>query len=215
VLTTEPKPDDDSFGVKTGYLEIMRSLERPVDPRAQREYEGEWTVRVSDMQLSADNIDSIKAAHRFLLREPERSRRVVKLLCANFLANVETPKHGRRKPAVRALLAAAKPMSVPLYPVSPDAPAGARALPPQELARWLVTTRDAKLQMLWQKAWPSDRLACRRAHRDLVIMLASELYHRERGTLPTSEEALVGNYLKSLPNDGSADLADETTPTVQ
>jgi hypothetical protein len=62
---------------------------------------------------------------------------------------------------------------------------------------------------------PPNRLAYRRAHRDLVIMLASELYHRERGTLPPSEEALVSTYLKSLPDDGSADLADETTPTVE
>jgi hypothetical protein len=215
VLKTEPKPDGDSFAVKTGNLEIMRSLERPVVPRDQQEIEGEWTVRLSDMQLSADIIDSIKAAHRFLLREPERSRRVVKLLCANWLANVETPKQRPRKPAVRAFLAALKPMSVALYPVSPDSPAGARALPPQELARWLVTTRDAKLRMLWQKPWPSDRLAYRRARRDLVIMLASEIYHRERGALPPSEEALVGTYLKSLPDDGSVDLADETTPTVQ
>ena len=46
-------------------------------------------------------------------------------------------------------------------------------------------------------------------------MLAGELYHRERGTLPPSEEALVGTYLKSLPDDGSADLADEMTPTVE
>ena len=105
----------------------MRSLERPVNPRDQQEIEGEWIVRLSDMQLSADIIDSIKAAHRVLLREPERSRRVVKLLCANWLAHVETPEQRPRKPAVRALLAALKPMSVALYPVSPDAPAGARA----------------------------------------------------------------------------------------
>ena len=46
-------------------------------------------------------------------------------------------------------------------------------------------------------------------------MLATEIYHRERGALPPSEQALVGPYLKSLPDDGSADLADETTPTVE
>ena len=46
------------------------------------------------------------------------------------------------------------------------------------------------------------------------MLLASELYHRERGTLPPSEDALVGTYLESLPDDGSAELGDETTPTV-
>ena len=34
------------------------------------------------------------------------------------------------------------------------------------------------------------------------------------GTLPPSEGALVGTYLESLPDDGSAELGDETTPTV-
>jgi len=52
-------------------------------------------------------------------------------------------------------------------------------------------------------------------HRELVIMLATEIYHRERGSPPPSEEALVGTYLKSLPDDPSADLDDGTVPTVQ
>jgi hypothetical protein len=60
-----------------------------------------------------------------------------------------------------------------------------------------------------------DRVADRSAHSKLVIMLATEIYHRERGALPSSADALVGTYLKSLPDDGLADLADETTLTVE
>jgi hypothetical protein len=37
-------------------------------------------------------------------------------------------------------------------------------------------------------------------------MFAEKIYHRERGALPASEEALVGTYLKNLPDDASADL---------
>jgi hypothetical protein len=219
VLKTEPRPEWDSFALKIGYLEIMRSLEEPMDPITQQEIEGERTYRLGDMQLSADIIGSIEAARRFLLREPERSRRVLRLLCANWLTHVETPELRPRKPAVRALLTAMKSTSVALYPVSPDAPAAARALPPQEVASWLVTTHDAKLQILSVNSrgeiWPPNRLVGRRAHRELVIMLATEIYHRERGALPPSEEVLVGTYLKSLPDDGSADRADEMTPTVE
>jgi hypothetical protein len=40
-------------------------------------------------------------------------------------------------------------------------------------------------------------------------------HQRERGALPVSEEALVGTYLKSLPDDGWADSANEKTPTVE
>jgi hypothetical protein len=218
VLETEPNPEWDSFALKLGYLEIMGSLERPLDPLRQQEIEGERTFRLGDMQLSADIVGSIEAARRFLLREPERSRRVLGLLWANWLAHVETREQRPQKPTVRAVLTAIKPKSAVLYPVSPGSPAGARALPPQEVASWLVTTRDARLQLLEQwpsmAGWPPSR-AYRRVHRELVIMMATEIYRRERGSPPPSEEALVGTYLKSLPDDGSADLPDETTPTVQ
>ena len=115
-------------------------------------------------------------------------------------------------------------ISIPLYAVGPEAPAGARALPPQKLAGWLEATVDARLRLLdgyieWH--WPSDRVVGgggtpdRRAHRDLVIMLATEMYRRERGALPPSDDSLVGAYLKSLPDDGSADLDDGTALTVE
>jgi hypothetical protein len=46
-------------------------------------------------------------------------------------------------------------------------------------------------------------------------MLATQLYHRERGSLPSSHLALVGTYLKTLPDDRSPDVYDGTTPTVE
>ena len=57
-------------------------------------------------------------------------------------------------------------------------------------------------------------VADRRAYRDLVIMLATEIYRRERGH-HRRPRALVGTYLQSLPDDGSAELDDGTTPTVE
>jgi hypothetical protein len=213
-IKAEPTPEWDSFAMKIGYLEIVNMLEQPMGEHYQQMLEGEWTYRLDDMQLSTDIVESIKATRRFLLREPERSRRVVRLLWANWLAHVETSE--RRKPAVRALLPGLKPISVPLYPVSPDSPAGARALTPQELARWLIATRDAKLIMEEGDVMLMLRHRLyHRAYREIVIMLATELYRRERGSLPPSDGALVGTYLKSLPDDSSADGADEMTPTVK
>jgi hypothetical protein len=46
------------------------------------------------------------------------------------------------------------------------------------------------------------------------MLLAEELYRREHGRSPASVSELVGTYLKSLPDDGSSDLDDGTTPTV-
>src|SRR5205814_9455921 len=89
VLKTEPRPEWDSFALKIGYIEIINMMLRPMREHDQNLLEGEWSYRLGDMQLPTDNIGSIKEACRFLLREPERSRRVVRLLWANWLAHVE------------------------------------------------------------------------------------------------------------------------------
>jgi hypothetical protein len=225
-LQSEPRPDWDSFAIKAAYLEMMRALEQPVSPMIEQEVGWEYDFRLGDMQLSPDMVDALDAARRFLLREPERSRRVLRLLYANWLAHAEIHEPRSRQPANWAsfpLLVSTNPIRkaitiVPVYRVSPRAPAGARALSPQEVASWLVTTNDVKLRILvasnCQWPWSPDRLRDRRAYGGLVVMLATELYHRERGALPPSEEALVGTYLKSLPDDGSADFYDGTAPTV-
>ena len=91
------------------------------------------------------------------------------------------------------------------------------------MAGWLVATLDARLQLMrgydeWLppvRARDTRTVADRRAYRDLVIMLATEIFRRERGAPPPTEDALVGTYLQRLPDDGSAELADGTTPTVE
>jgi hypothetical protein len=203
---------------------MMRSLEQPLDAHLVGL---QYTYRLGDMQTPPDMAGYLAAARRFVLREPERSRRVLQLLCANWLAHLETQGLRPRKPAIRAsftLVISANPITkgtsrVPLYPVNPDAPAGARSLPPLDVAWWLATTNDAKLRILVandiQWPWTPDRLRDRRAHGDLVLMVAREIYRRERGSLPPSAQALIGTYLKNLPDDGSADFDDGTVQAVQ
>ena len=221
VLENEPKPEWDLFALKYGYLELMGALEQPVPLSALEGIEGEWTFRLGDMSLSPEMVGQLEAARRFLLREPERSRRVLRLLCANYLAQVETRGRQPQKPAVWAVftyLTSTIPITkgkhrIPVYPVGPEAPAGARALAPQGVAGWLVTTLDAKLRLIGEyDGWLPPAHS---AYRDLVIMLATEVFRRERGAPPPTEDALVGTYLQSLPYDGSAELDDGTTPTVE
>ena len=59
------------------------------------------------------------------------------------------------------------------------------------------------------------RLRERANHRALVVFLASELYHRDHGNDPPSDEALVGPYLESLPDDGLEEAGHESTPEVR
>jgi hypothetical protein len=226
-LKNEPKPEWDSFAIKAGYLAMMHSLEQPVPSFVQQDIGWEYDYHLGDLQLSSDMAGHLDAGRRFLLREPERSRRVLQLLYANWLAHVEHRGPGPRKPAVCAsfpLLLSTNPVSrsttrVSLYPVGPLAPPGARSLPPRELASWLVTTNDAKLRFIVansiQWPWSPARLRDRKAYRELVLMLAEEIYRRERGGPPPSEDALVGTYLESLPDDGSADLDDGMAPIVE
>jgi hypothetical protein len=103
--------------------------------------------------------------------------------------------------------------TVPLYPVGPEAPAGARALSPHAVARRLVSTNDAK-RYLQGNLWPAVSFQERLGYRQLVVLLARELYRRERGGPPPSEDALVGTYLESLPDDGSSERGDGTAPMV-
>ena len=117
----------------------------------------------------------------FLLREPERSRRAIRLLFANWLAHAEAREPGPRKAAVTAFFRGAnRTDSVLLYPVGPAAPDGARVLSPQEVASWLASAYDIKV-IAWNRLWPSVRLREQAGYRELVVTLAKELYHRERG----------------------------------
>ena len=232
VLKNEPNPDWDISAIKSGFLELMRAVERPMPPTSQEQLEGQWSFRLGDMALSPELIGHLEAARRFLLREPERSRRVLRLLCASYLVHVEHRESPPGRPAVWArfsYLTSTNPITkgtirVPLYAAGPEGPAGP-ALPPRELAGWLVATLDARLQLLSSHSylwpWPPDRMADprgvpdRKAHRALVLMLAAELYHRERGIIPPSDEALVGTYLKTLPDDSTPDVVDGTAPIVE
>ncbi len=228
VLKNEPNRDWNIVAIKSGYLELMRAIERPMPIPARQALEGEWTLRLGDMTLSPAMIDHLEAARGSCCASPSAAGAVLRLLCASYLAHEEARERPSRGPAVWARftyqtstnpIRTAK-ISVPLYPTSPEAPKEARALSPEKLAGWLVSTLDARLELvsshnqLWP--WPPERMvdsrgdADRPAHRNLVIMLATELYRRERGSLPPSEEALVGTYLKSLPEEYSPDVNDGT-----
>ena len=201
VRACEPKSEWESVSLKVDYLVMIHELD----------LKGGWVehgagsgaqVRVGGLPLPPNLAWIPYATRRFFLNEPERSRRVLRLAYANWLAHVGEKDPGRRKPAVRASYQIGKQEAgATSIPIRPDAPAAARALAPPQLAEWLVGTLDAKL-LLSQWPWPSIRGSERRAYRNLVVLLASELFERERGSPPPSEEALVGPYLDELPGDG-------------
>jgi hypothetical protein len=215
VLESQPRPEWEAFSLKQEYSEMLRFLEHPLNHITRQGLEEVLRYRLADTQIPLNLAPDVYAARRFLLREPERSRRVLRLLFANYLAQVELQELRQQKPALLASFYCSKvKKSVPLYPVSSNAPAGARASPPHKLARWLATTNDARY-LLDNWDWLSVRFEERRAHRNLAVAVVEELYYREQGSPPPSAEDLVGTYLKNLPDDGSADQADAMTPNVE
>ncbi len=210
-VESRPRPEWHAFSLKVEYLDWMRDLERTRHPVFYALQE-ELTYRIGDLELPQDLAVRHYHARRFLLREPERSRRAIRLLFANWIAHAEAREPGPRKAAVTAFFRGAnRTDSVLLYPVGPAAPDGARVLSPQEVASWLASAYDIKV-IAWNRLWPSVRLREQAGYRELVVTLAKELYHRERGVLPPTDEALVGTYLESLPDDGLAEFYGEAAP---
>jgi hypothetical protein len=210
-IESRPRLEWHAFSLKVEYLDWMRDLERTRHPVFYAIQE-ESTYRIGDMELPQNLAVQLYHARRFLLREPERSRRAIRLLFANWIAHAEIPEPGPRKATVTASFRGAnRTDSVLLYPVGPAAPDGARALPAQEVASWLASAYDIKV-IAWNRLWPSVRLKEQAGYRELVVALAGELYRRERGMVPPTQEALVGTYLERLPDDGLDEFYGETAP---
>jgi hypothetical protein len=144
--------------------------------------------------LDSDQIRALAGAWQFWRRDRERSRRVIRLAVANWLAYYDMPPNRRPAPDSQV----SSPFD--FYSFGPDAPATARALAPEALDRWLNTTYDA-FEIL--RSWDLRKLQAREQanHRALLILLATELYRRDHKSEPPSGEARVGPYLERL-SDG-------------
>jgi hypothetical protein len=213
VSAGEPKPEWDVYSLKVDYLEMTAQLDQPWGWVQQGDDE-EQKVQIWGEDVPPNLASNFYAAKRYVSNEPERSRRMLRLAFANWMAHAVEKDPLRKKAAVRARLTYGKrSSSVPFYSVGPEAPEAARKLTPEALAKWLITTRDARLLLgFWP--WPGIRLSEQRAHRALVVLLASELFQREKGKRPASEEALVGVYLDHLPGVGSEELDDGRVPVI-
>jgi hypothetical protein len=135
----------------------------------------------------------------------ERSRRAISLLFANWLAQVDKPA------SQRAPIAIQKPTVI--FAADPTAPPAARAVPPEVLDQAIDHTAFAREvfhpppdlaaggdSLLNAPFDPKSVLGRELRHRAvLIVMLAAELFGREQGHPPATAGALLGRYLKQLP----------------
>ena len=147
-----------------------------------------------DLSAYAPDLDA------FLRGEPERSRRVLRLLAANDLAWCDVPASERPPVAVPRLR---------IYQADPSTPPAARALPPEELARWADSVlihpapdwRMGELEM-WDQ---NDR----RSMGQLKEAVAVPLFTREMGRPPASSAEALRRH---LPIPGDTPDRDEAEP---
>ncbi len=188
----------ESYRLKAEYPEAMRVFD-------SEENQGRYafairlfgSLRSWNYWLLFEQAQALNEAWRFWRREPERGRRLIRLAFANWLAYYELPPDRRPKPEPDLS------GSFDFYAFGPEAPANARALAPAALERWLDTSPEAMSVLREVDRLRTLRDQDRADHRELLVLLATELYRRDHGKDPPSPRALVGPYLQSLPDDGS------------
>jgi hypothetical protein len=175
------------------YQAAEASLESPQWMIAERA-RGRAAAGVFDLSGVAPNLDA------YLRGEPERTRRVLRLLAANDLAWCDQ-------------LAAQRPaFAVPrlrIYQADPAAPPAARALPPEDLARWAESIlihpappwRMGDLELYDR----TDRWSMNQ----LKEAIAVPLFTREMGRKPASPAEALRRY---LPIPGDTPDRDEAEP---
>jgi hypothetical protein len=199
----------DSYTLMAEYPYVERTLDSPWNPGRQVPGNGSYALFGSpEYQLTPEQLQAVYDLWRSWRREPERSRRVIRLAVANWLAYYDLAPD-RRPPADPKVTG-----SVDFYSFGPEAPAKARALSPESLDRWLESSVDAR-ESLKQCDLRGIRTKERASHRALIVLLASQLYRRDHGSDPPSDEALVGPYLKELPDDGLGEAPPVRGPTGQ
>ena len=178
--------------IKREYLVFRSSMGDPllIDALLLHREEGDPADWCQELPVPDAAKKPIQAARLLLADDRERSLRVLRLLVANWLPQVD--KH----PARRAGLVRADP---PLYATSPGTPPASTTIDPERLARWLDSSLLASRQtgFLGRGLRRVDGERARQAR--LVVHLADQCYRREHGGPPPSPEALVGPYLKALP----------------
>jgi hypothetical protein len=191
VTACEALAPSEPDSLKAGYLAASALLESPRNPghhvplvRFQRFWH-------PDYQINPEQIQALWDGWRFFRREPERSQRLIRLISANWLAYLDLPADMRPKPDPQCA-------AFDLYRFGPQASPQARALSPEALDRWYDTAYDAQKILGFIDASGIQTVE-QANHLDFLVLLGTELYHRNHGTDPPTAEALVGPYLKSLP----------------
>jgi hypothetical protein len=191
--------------------ELLREARRDLDaciamtPRVSEAIRGEYFALdaalcvpkqwarygLEDQSLWYSSHPSLVRAARFLRREPERSRRVLRLLFAGILAQCDRPRDER---------AGTVEDWCPIYEVDAATPPAVRAIRPEKLRDW---HHDSTLRGLFPGFGPFLRQCESDVEilEELRIRIAARHYALDHGKPAATYGDLLGSYLASLPKD--------------
>ncbi|MDE2505747.1 MAG: hypothetical protein KGM43_00900, partial [Planctomycetota bacterium] len=207
----------DEYSLQFDYIHTFADLDRR-DDRSRRDLILMNTIRPEiSIYIPYETRERLAEFLRVLYHEPERSRRLLRLVYAQRLAFASQPFGKRPTPAESVSLGFLGVMPVELYDFGPDAPAAARVLSAAKLARWLRTSPNAIVEIVSRNDVAARRLEYTNL-REVKSSLAYRLYNLENdGKKPASDADLVGPYLPApLPLDfAEAETGVEVTPAVE
>ena len=201
LVALESLAPDDSVPVKADYVQEKKSF----DARSRNA----WTQHNSIFPPGPDDWRILRVIEGALFPirraravEPERSRRLLKQLTANWLTYFALPLEAREAPAARVSYRTSwRTFGIDLFHPGPKA----RLAPPLVLAKSFSRSYDARLSLV--SFWTEFKIVRRKERADhciALITVAEALYRRDHGgESPITPETLVGPYLKTLPDDGA------------
>jgi hypothetical protein len=186
--------------IRAEYFALRAALNRPEE---WNRYIGGEADGPGGAGMWYNHLSFVPPIRRFLLREPERSLRVLRLVTAGVLAQCDRPRASRAKLIEANYL---------IYDVDDRTPAVVASMTPEELKSWadrstyryLMPALNTALSYADFEGGTFDELRLRMAER---------AYEIERGKPASTYGDLLGPYLRSLPEN--IEPADQITAPAE
>jgi hypothetical protein len=167
------------------YFDLMNTLDDP-GMRERAVNSGFPREQVTPLRAAREKLLAIRA---LLIHEPERSRRVGRLVIANWLSVYDLPAAERKR---RLHLGLKNHFYDP-------APGETSPIAIEELDRWYESTYYVREIFANLKGLERSISRDEKVRAGLIVHLAGQLYKREKGEEPANVRELIGPYLKRFP----------------
>jgi hypothetical protein len=205
-LAVDALPESDKLALKAEYLALMESFESAswYALEDSRDFEqlldgvGRSTQLFDpgDLHQLAQGLAKARA---FALNEPERSRRITRLVFANWLEHIDDFAEGNS--GFAPFQVSSLPYPVVLTGEMPRDSVRVRGISVASLSAWYESSDFVKHRLPDLLVYQRGNFLRSSNQGTLVVRLAAELYAREHdGVKPPSAQSLVGPYLRALPD---------------